>query len=132
MFWPQAAHVFARACSRSTRKGLNWLKLWLPGCYCHECGQCTHFGSFRFPARFITSCVACLTCSNSQRVLYEDWRNGPMDSRSFRMTRWYKCQYWMGCFIQWVGAHFIPKDSDYPVEPPTEACNEVQPEAKTK
>lgn len=95
----------------------RWFALYLPGCYCQVCEQCTQKASWRFYARYLNSCTACLTCESSSRHL---WNPGQYGNRhdpgsvNFEMTPWYKVRYALGNFVGYLGAKIHsrdPKDS---------------------
>jgi hypothetical protein len=99
-------------------KCLRFLFNHWPGCYCQACGQCAYRASYRFPARFYNSCEACLTCPGS-RLLWTDERyelspNPAPSMVYFRMSRWYRFRYWLGCVVTYIGGVWIhPKDEAY-------------------
>jgi hypothetical protein len=99
----------------------KWLKGWLPGCYCHTCGQCSHYAIYRFPGRYHNSCEACLTCPSSEHHLWKPHETpafvGAGASGYFRMSAWYRARYWAECFIGYLNHKYVgPKDENYPVD----------------
>lgn len=91
--------------------------LWLPSCYCHECGNCAHYAEYRFPFRHYWSCRECLACRNSA-VLWDvrpNWTGRAPSSAHFQMSAWYKLRHAAAGFVQYLaGVWIAPKDPKPP------------------
>jgi len=88
----------------------NWWRGMQLGCYCHECGQCTHVGTYRFPARYLNSCENCLTCPNSGRLLWGDYYGVEKSSANFRIGRWYKFRTLLSYSVHGLACRIDPND----------------------
>jgi len=94
-----------------------WRVWWLRsgGCYCHDCGGCTHLARWRFPAKHLMSCQACMGCRNSTETLWTIYYLpglGKNDtSEYYRLSDWWHFRSWLASLIGMTAYRWIaPKD----------------------
>jgi hypothetical protein len=89
------------------------MKRWLPSCYCHTCGRCTHVATWRFPHVYLSSCRNCIDCPNSDRVM-RPWNGVRVSSLPpFVMGPWFLFRYAVGGILVYVGGAIIQPKMDY-------------------
>lgn len=88
----------------------NFLRGFLPSCYCHDCSTCTHFAKYRFYTRFHNSCESCMTCLNCGHLWHATkWSEG-RGSEYFRMSVWYYTRFFISGLLHYIAAKIGPAD----------------------
>jgi hypothetical protein len=95
------------------------MKRWLPGCYCHACGKCTHVATWRFPHAYLNSCSNCIDCPNADRVMSS---RGFSNRSPFVMSKWFLFRYAVGGILGYIGAIIQPRIDYAPMKKKNEAA----------
>jgi hypothetical protein len=91
-----------------------WFIRTQPSCYCHACGQCSHVATYRFPARLLNSCEACLVCDGSRYLWGDRYGDGQVPSSAhFRMGLWYRLRAALSVCVHLVACRIDPNSKDY-------------------
>lgn len=103
-------------------RAIRWLQGFLPTCYCHACGLCTHRAAYRFYRRFHNTCEVCMSCPHSSALWDESWGDGSRGTEHLKMSPWYLTRCFIGNFLLYVGgALILPQDPPLPQKAELEA-----------